>query len=466
MTPKREFFHVFKFEDEFLIYDYYCSAVIETTQRMYEFLANRQLFYNDPAYFNERTAFEYLVDQGFLLHEDVLDELNENDSAYLSFAPSHRCNLRCRYCFAKFGTSYTYKEKDFTEETLHHMLDYFFFQVFPNRKNYRINLVSGGEPLVNFDIIKRTVEYCHELMTRKNVNIKIWLCTNGTLLSDEICDYLDKNKMTIGISIDGPQKIHDRNRIDIFGHGTYNKVISAIKQIQNSPTLSSRFKEIWGLSVFTDDIDLFEVLNHHKKVGLKNAQIKIERKIIDDDFNCEKYKNAYYLLMRQIIDMAAKGDVSLLRMILNEEDYLGKYILRIITNQYTTLRCNAGKCRIVICPNGDIYPCDSFIGIHEMKLGNIYTDRSISPLMESVRVNDCEPCKQCSLKYLCGGDCYYNSYINTGNIYTVQPQMCDILKYLCELSIWGCYHLQKEAHELFENLQKEMLRVIKIRHQI
>lgn len=241
----------------------------------------------------------------------------------------------------------------------------------------------------------------------------------------------------------------------------------------NTPALGdsddaiNRFKGIWGLSVLNDaNMNLIDIVTHHKNIGIKDAQIKIERKVISDEYDYSQYKEMYLNLMKLFITDANNGDYTKLRIILNEEDYLGKFLTRIITNQYTTMRCNAGKCKITICPNGDIYPCDSFVGIQKMKLGNMRESPDISKCMNALTVNECHPCKNCSIRYLCGGDCYYNSYINTGKINFVHPKMCDMLRFLCELSIWGCYQLQKSAPDIYRKLQEEMILIEKIRHQI
>lgn len=462
-----ECFYTFEFEGEYLIYDYYNGVIFEISEKMYTFLRNRINIYNDPQYENERNSFDELIKEGYLLANDYLDENDEESSAFLSFAPAYRCNLRCKYCFARYGSLYDGEIREYSSSSLKQMLDFFFYQAFPNRQNYRINFVSGGEPLVNFDIIRQTVEYCEEIIVKRNINVKIWLCTNGTLLTEEICAYLDTHRMTIGISIDGPKPVHDRNRVNIMGSGTYDKIVGNIRQILDSKTLSSRFKGIWGLSVLNNDnLNLTDIVTHHRDIGLRDAQIKIERKVIPCDFDYEPYKKAYLSFMQHVIKEATKGDYSKLRLIMNAEDYLGKYLLRLITNQYTIKRCNAGKSKITICPNGDIYPCDSFVGIQEMKLGNMFVNPNISTVLKSIYLRECEPCKDCPLRYLCGGDCYYNSYINTGSVNVVHPKMCDLLKYLCKLSIWGCYHLQKEAKDTFAVIQAEMIRIDKIRQQI
>lgn len=467
MRGKHIHYHIFEFEKEYILYDYYNSVVFELSKSMYDYLSNRDEYKYNPNYSDENLSFERLVNEGYLLSDENLAERFEEDSAYLSFAPSYRCNLRCKYCFAKHGSSYKEITRDYTKESIVRMLDFFFLQAFPNKKSYRINFVSGGEPLINFDIIKQTVDYCENLIAQKNINVKIWLCTNGTLLTDAICKYLDKHKITIGISLDGSKNIHDENRIDALGNGTYERIIQRIQDIQNSETLSNRFKGIWGLSVLSNNsTSIIDIITHHRDIGLKDAQIKIERNVIPNDFVYSKYKEMYLKLMKHFIAEAINGDCTKLRIILNNEDYLGKYLVRIITNQYTIMRCNAGKCKITICPNGDIYPCDSFVGIDEMKLGNMLTSPNISKRMSMLSTNECEPCKNCSLRYLCGGDCYYNSYINTGSINVVHPKMCDMLRFLCELSIWGCYHLQKEAPNIYHKLQVETSLIEKIRHQI
>lgn len=467
MMSKHTYYHVFNFEDEYILFDYYNSVVFEISKSMYDYLNNHSTYKSDPVYSDEASSFKQLVNDGYLLSDEELDEQFEEESAYLSFAPAYKCNLRCRYCFAKYGSLYHGETREYTKESIVHMLDFFFLQAFPNKKSYRIDFVSGGEPLINFDVIRQTIDYCEDLIAKKNVNIKIWLCTNGTLLTDEICSYLDEHKVTIGISIDGAKNVHDANRIDALGNGTYERVVQSIRRIHQSKTLSNRFKGIWGLSVLNDqNMNLIDIVTHHRDIGLKDAQIKIERQVLNNEFDYSKHKEMYLALMKHFISEAVNGDCTKLRIILNEEDYLGKFLVRIITNQYTTMRCNAGKCKITICPNGDIYPCDSFVGIREMKLGNMLVSPDISKRMSKLTINECEPCKNCSIRYLCGGDCYYNSYINTGKVNVVHPKMCDMLRFLCELSVWGCYKLQKTAPDVYSKLQAEAILIEKVRHQI
>lgn len=452
-TDKYDNLHCYYFEDNgtFYLYDYSLGIILELTEQTYISLS--EFIEGNKVCKEYRAMFEKLISQGLILGEKNLANEN-NDSAYLTFAPVYDCNFRCKYCFGEYGQKYNGKSKKFTSETLKLTLDYFFYQAYPNFKQYRIDFVSGGEPLLGFDIIKQTVEYIENYKSKHDVTVKIWLCTNAALLTEKICQYLDLHNVQIGISIDGEKKIHNKNRIDKYGAGTYDTVINRINSLKANKNLSKKFKHIWGLSVASDiNCDFVSLINHHKKVGFKSVQIKLVRS--SKSLNVEKINTNYSKLASYLFNKYKDAEYDYLFMILNDNDQFGKILKRILLNETVLRRCCAGLNKITICPDGSIYPCDSFVGLENFCIGSIYKE-SESSEFSNATVSERNKCCQCQLRYICGGDCYYNSYINNTSILEPSSSFCRIQEFIIKKCIILRYRMEMFDAEKYNDFIRRL----------
>lgn len=293
-----------------------------------------------------------------------------------------------------------------------------------------------GEPLLNFKAIEYALEYIEDIRINNNKDVFVWLCTNGSIYNEKWFKLLDKYKVRLGMSIDGKERYHNINRIDENGIGTYTRIMKNYNKIRENSVLSNQFKDILGLSVISEgNNDIINILKHYKDKGFKSVQLKIIRKAIKDEAFIKILKKQYKDLAMFLIDMYIKEDNVYLKMIMNDNDTFGKILKRIMIGRINIRRCTAGNSKITICPNGNIYPCDSFVGNKEMIIGNI-NDESIFGNFKNYTIYERSECKKCSIRYLCGGDCYFNSYINTGNIYTPDEKFCSLNKTLCNLAIF------------------------------
>mgnify|MGYP002643733996 CR=1 FL=1 len=445
----RQNIYVFSIYKKFFLYDYRKNIIIELYEKTYDVL-NR---YIQEKEMNQQE--EKLLEKIFEYQDIVEDELviSEEKVAYLSFAPVYGCNFRCTYCFGKYGYNYSGIERKFDDESLMEILDYFFYKIYPNMEQYRIDFVSGGEPLLGFDIIKKTVEYVHEFYKKTNKEVSVWLCTNGSLLSEEICKYLSDNKVSIGISLDGVKSKNDNNRKDIYGNGTYDLVTNNISNLLRNKNLTKKFRNIWGLSVaYDENINLVEILKEYNRIGIPNAQIRLVRD--GKVHNIKAIINAYSELTEFLISEFKNGNLKYFYMILNDNDQYGKILRRIILNKVITKRCNAGRNKITICPDGTVYPCDSFVGNEKFIMGNIYEGKLLCSKIEKLDIFTIDKCKECNIKFLCGGDCYYNSFLKNGEISNPDKEFCIIQKHILDNCIYLCYLLEKTDKKLFEELRK------------
>ena len=377
----------------------------------------------------------------------------------LSFPTIHGCNLRCKYCFAKSGKNENHGEK-FSEELLEKSLEYFFNDFGYNATNYKVSFVSGGEPLLNLPLLKRAFQFINGY----NKNVEIFLCTNGTLYDKEIEEFLIENSPALGISIDGDALLHNITRVFENGEGSYDFIKDNFQKISENTQLSLKTKKAWGLTVLhKDNFDLLRIVQNYKNMGITRAQMKFVRLEKDNyqlklDYSClSKIKDEYNKLYLLMLNEAKNNDFSTISLILNNIDYLGKKIVRIILKTPIPYRCNAARNKIAITSNGNIYPCDSFVGNEKFLLGNIETGITNADLIDSfheLHVLNRNKCKDCWAKFVCSGDCYYNSFITNNSISEVDDFECEVQMFLTELAIKYVAQIKKVNTNYFKRLER------------
>ncbi len=427
------------------IYQSHPKAEVVNVVKKINQLASKKIFFID--------SFSYKEDERIY------------KKCFISFPPVHACNLRCKYCFASHGTNYKGEQRKFEKDMLKKALEFIYFELFPECESYRVDFVSGGEPLLNYEMIEYVNDLRNYYQKTSNKWLDMWLCTNGTLLDENILSYLNKNNIKIGMSIDGPQKLHDYARVDENGEGTYDTVKGWIQHIVKSPNYSRALKEIWGLVVITNHTEsLVDILKHHKEIGLKSVQMKIVRSAPDQDYainseNLDRVKEMYVELIEFFKEEALlNNSIDYLCMILNDNDFLGKIVRRLLLKELFMYRCGAGRLKVSIAQNGDIYPCDSFVGMDEFKLGNISTgiNHEVREKFYNATVFNRKKCAKCWAKFICGGDCLYQDYIINKDIYEPYNVHCELIKYTVPRVLELLWVIQKNNLKLFKQLDKFM----------
>jgi len=367
----------------------------------------------------------------------------ESSIGCFSFPTEHRCNMSCKYCFANHGKNYSGSVTSFSKDTIEQSFDYIIDKLYPNLKGYRVDFVSGGEPLLNFDVIKQTCLIRNKYQDMTGKPIDIFLATNATLLTEQHLEFFSKNNINIGISLDGTRKSNDISRIYGDGESTYDRVLQSIRLIKDSKTISRSLKNVWGLCVLHNrNCNMLEVLRHHNDIGFKTVQMKVVRLPKDHSLsisedNIDQLMNGYTELNNAMLSELQKGDITLISMILNDNDYYGKFLKRLLSRTPVIYRCGAGKNKVSICANGDVYPCDSFVGIDEFKLGNIFfaPDKSKFEKFYEFSIYENPSCKKCWIRHLCGGDCYHNSYLVNNCVNQPDNIICKLNKHLAILAM-------------------------------
>ena len=145
--------------------------------------------------------------------------------------------------------------------------------------------------------------------------------------------------------------------------------------------------------------------------------------------NSQEAKQNLLYFISSIFEQAIEGDDSLLRMICNDSDYLGKLIKRLVLQTPVETRCGAGSCMLSFAADGNIYPCDCFVGNPEYVMGNFYTSISQKQFdkYRDLSIHNRQKCKMCWARYVCGGDCYHNSFVKQGDILSPDDSYCEII---------------------------------------
>ncbi len=373
-------------------------------------------------------AFDELSDlknQGLLFSEDFV---LENLSDYTENAPikalclhvAHDCNLRCDYCFAAKGDFKTGRcLMDF--ETGKKAID-FVIEHSGTRKNIEVDFF-GGEPLMNFDVVKQIVEYTRGIEKKHNKNFRFTITTNGMLLDEDKIEYINKEMSNVVLSLDGRKKVNDRIRKRVDGSGSYDTIVPKYKKL----VASRGDKDYYVRGTFTSyNLDFTQDIKAFLNEGF--LQLSIEPAVTPESEPYALKKEhipeicrEYEKLAKFIVEEKKKGNnFNFFHFMIDLDG--GPCIIKRLKG------CGCGNEYIAVTPEGDIYPCHQFVG-GDFKMGNVHTntlDLNIKNKFANESIYKKEECKSCFAKYYCSGGCNANNHIYNGDI--LKP-----LEFSCEL---------------------------------
>lgn len=451
-------YHTFEKDGVYYLFDNenLISCVIE--KRIYD-----ALIQNDSTLLTEEELhmFDVFHERNVFFVDEPKEhcEIPSCNMVIISMTVFHGCNLNCKYCFADAGENFKGAQREFTEHSINAAIDFLLTNTYFSKMDYyRINLVSGGEPLVNKKLFRMFIENVFSRFNKAGKHLYVWFSTNGTLLTEDDLVFISKYNVGYGISIDGKKVENDKQRVYSNGTGTYDDIVRNIRTIQESSKVPKRLKELWGLMVYTqDNIDLLSNVQHLRDLGFSTVQMRFVRSN-DKNLVLEEKVAAQRLIefIKTIFNQAITGDDSLLRLITNDNDYVGKIIKRIVLQMPNEVRCSAGSYMFSFAADGKIYPCDCFVGNPDFVMGSIYdtipTEQFDRYQDMSVHIRD--KCKRCWAKYACGGDCYHNSYIKHGNLLTPDDSYCELILQVieCIVALVNQYKMDnQDGYNSFQN---------------
>jgi len=343
---------------------------------------------------------------------------------------AHTCNLNCSYCFASQG-KYHGDRALMSFEVGKRALD-FLIEHSGTRRNLEVDFF-GGEPLMNWDVVKQLVEYARSVEKEHGKNFRFTLTTNGVLIDDEVIEFSNREMSNVVLSLDGRKEIHDRLRVDYAGNGSYDRIVPKFKKFVEA----RGGKGYYMRGTFTHaNPDFTRDVFHMADMGF--TELSMEPVVCAEGDpagltkeDIETVKDQYEILAKEMLKRQQEGrPFTFYHYMLDLTQ--GPCIYKRISG------CGSGTEYMAVTPWGDLYPCHQFVGEEKYKLGNIWDGVTNTALREEFRACNAysrPECRDCWAKLYCSGGCAANAYHATGTIAGVYKPGCELFKKRIECAI-------------------------------
>lgn len=343
---------------------------------------------------------------------------------------AHDCNLACQYCFAEEG-EYHGKRELMSYEIGKKALD-FLVANSGNRRNLEVDFF-GGEPLMNFQVVKDLVAYGRSLEKEHDKNFRFTLTTNGVLLDDDIMEFANKEMGNVVLSIDGRKEVHDRMRPFRKGAGSYDLIVPKFQKFAESRHQDKYYVR----GTFThNNLDFSKDVLHLADLGFK--QISVEPVVAQDTDSYAIREEDLPQLMEEYENLA----LEMVRRHGTEEDFnFFHFMIDLEGGPCVAKRlsgCGSGTEYLAVTPTGDLYPCHQFVGNTDFLMGNVddgVVNTELRDEFKSCNVYAKEKCRECFARFYCSGGCAANSYNFHGDIHNAYDIGCALQKKRVECAI-------------------------------
>ncbi len=341
------------------------------------------------------------------------------------------CNLRCEYCFAGTGDYGTGHRMHMDFETGKKAID-FLIGKSEGRQNLEVDFF-GGEPLMNFDVVRQLVEYGRSKEKEHDKIFRFTVTTNGLLLDDDKIDFINREMSNVVLSIDGRRDVNDRVRRRIDGAGCYDRILPKFKRLAKK----RNFENYYVRGTFTKyNTDFSDDVFHLYSEGFDQISVEPVIGAAESDFSLTQKDlpvifSEYERLAKRILDAREKGEYFNFFHFMLDLDQGPCAIKRL-------RGCGSGNEYVAVSPDGDIYPCHQFAGTEEYKMGNIHDgtfDAGMKAEFAGTHIYAKEDCKKCWAKFYCSGGCSANNYIFNRSINSAHKMSCEIQKKRIECAV-------------------------------
>ena len=367
------------------------------------------------------------------VYENAIEEFSNNRQTVvkaLCLHIAHDCNLACRYCFAEEG-EYHGRRALMSYEVGKKALD-FLIANSGSRRNLEVDFF-GGEPLMNFDVVKRLVAYAREVEKQHNKNFRFTLTTNGVLIDDDVIDFANRECSNVVLSLDGRKEIHDRFRVDYAGNGSWEKIVPKFQKLVEA----RGHKNYYMRGTFTHaNPDFLKDIQTMLDLGF--TELSMEPVVCAEDDPSALTKEDLPIVLSQYEELA---------MLMLKRHREGKpftfyhYMIDLTGGPCIYKRisgCGSGTEYMAVTPWGDLYPCHQFVGEEKFKLGNVWdgvTNHLVREDFASCNVYARPECKDCWAKLYCSGGCAANAYHATGSVRGIYQYGCELFRKRMECAI-------------------------------
>ena len=343
---------------------------------------------------------------------------------------AHTCNLNCSYCFASQG-KYHGDCAVMSFEVGKQALD-FLIANSGSRKNLEVDFF-GGEPLMNFQVVKDLVAYARSIEKQHNKNFRFTLTTNGVLVDDDVIDFANRECSNVVLSLDGRKEIHDRYRVDYAGKGSWEKIVPKFQKFVEA----RQGEEYYMRGTFTHaNPDFLQDIQQMLDLGF--TELSMEPVVSAPGDPAALTEEDMPIVMEQYEKLA---ELMLQRRKEGRSFTFYHYMIDLTGGPCIYKRisgCGSGTEYMAVTPWGDLYPCHQFVGEEAFKLGNIWdgvTDPGVQAQFAACNVYAHPECRDCWARLYCSGGCAANAYHATGSVTGVYEQGCRLFRKRMECAI-------------------------------
>ena len=375
-----------------------------------------------------------MYQDGILFSEDdyaqFADKMVSSPVKAMCLHIAHDCNLRCKYCFASTG-DFGHGRKLMDFETGKRAID-FLIEHSGTRRNLELDFF-GGEPLMNYEVVKQVVAYARSIEKQHNKNFRFTITTNGVQLTEDKFDFLNREMSNVVLSIDGRREVNDRMRPNAGGQGSYDTILPHFQKFVESRGQDQYYVR----GTFTRyNLDFAEDVLDLNAQGFD--QISVEPVVTDAKYDYALREEdlpaiyaEYERLAKELIrrKKAGKGFNFFHFMIDLDQGPCAIKRLR---------GCGCGNEYVAVTPDGDIYPCHQFVGMVEWKMGNLYDgsfDTQRKEYFARANIYGKEECGKCWAKFYCSGGCNANNFQYAGDVRKPYRLACELEKKRLECAI-------------------------------
>ena len=365
-------------------------------------------------------------------YQDYMEQFRDRPTVVkaLCLHIAHDCTLACRYCFAEEG-EYHGRRALMPFEVGKAALD-FLIANSGNRRNLEVDFF-GGEPLMNFEVVKALVSYGREQEKVHHKNFRFTLTTNGVLLDDEVMEFANREMANVVLSIDGRKEVHDKMRPFRKGAGSYDMIVPKFQKLADSRNQERYYVR----GTFTHhNLDFSQDVLHLADLGFK--QISVEPVVAqpEDDYalreeDLPQLFEEYDRLAVEMIRRYKEGrDFNFFHFMIDLEG--GPCVAKRLSG------CGSGTEYLAVTPWGDFYPCHQFVGSEDFLMGNVtegIVNKTLQGEFKGCNVYAKEKCSNCFARFYCSGGCAANAYHFQGNITDTYDIGCQLQKKRIECAI-------------------------------
>ena len=380
---------------------------------------------------------EELKQDGVLFTEDVYEQYVKDFKSRktvvkaLCLHVAHDCNLGCKYCFAEEG-EYHGRRAIMSYEVGRKALD-FLIANSGNRRNLEVDFF-GGEPLMNWEVVKQLVAYGRSKEKEFNKNFRFTMTTNGMLMTDEVVDFLNKEMANVVLSIDGRKEINDKMRPTRNGKGSsYDIIMPKFKKFAKS----RGDKSYYIRGTFTKyNLDFANDVLHFADEGFKDISVEPVVAAPEEDYaiheeHLPQILEEYDRLAKEYIKRKKAGN-GFNFFHFNIDLTQGPCVAKRLSG------CGSGTEYLAVTPWGDLYPCHQFVGQEQFLLGTVdtgITNTEVRDEFKFCNVYAKEKCRNCFARFYCSGGCAANSWNYDGSITGAYDIGCEMQKKRIECAI-------------------------------